>query len=898
MILRIICLYFLLSASIILMAQDNYTQFQNQRVSSLSFQHSNRSLNNNTNSILIRLAAALDESPRSLSIDVAYTEVLDVDAPPMKSPEVTIRMKDVHVLSAPTYRGFPMNEVLTPDLVSCYLNLIDLPDSNVLRQYNLNNLAISQLARGYISKDIPVILPGRFSVTLSDIIFHFSDTGIKNFREMIMLINDYYAAAALTDSLLEVTNTYIPLLTGDLPEKYLMLMEINRVVRLISDYKFHLQLPLDKNDPAHFTEKFLRLDKFSRSATMTLEQQLADPSPINWTESLDDLSETYILHLISYIRKSMLIKGARGGLYKDYLDSWFLTSGFKEEEETFYRLVKKMFPVEEPDVLLHWIAQNVWDAYLKGARSLIEKSDYVGAIILLEHATAFRENVPVEVEPSYQDIQAEAVKGIYASYLGIAESCIDLQKFEMADEYISHAGRYLAEYKSVIPVDTMFQRVFRKLFDRRLQGCDYILEHGNYKEALDCYQLFSLSYPPEMISYVDDHVMSRETEALKGLFFNEIDHVESLVYQRLIDSALVRFDIACRYSDLIDGDPEAEKARKELDNKMLPIRYQQLADRGTYLYMTYNHEQAYTTFNRMKEVGKLLEIPLDTALERMYTESYKYHMLNEISMATGMIWKNELEMAKDYIREVESVMDLYNLEMDPDLQSALNSYRRKIDLKVCLGVKEEADMLSLRAYRNIELKQFDIALIQLGDARKRVLQHPECEIDIRAYNDTIKKYLSAAFYIEKQKEALNQLTIGNFSEAMKRVSDNERFYVNTELEQFGVPFVSALDFVAQSARVPMYIEAITFFLQNGKENSAWVCLTWLKREGMEARDVRYLQESVGRALATRDFNVFPNGDPENRIRSYTGGNRWFVKFAQTYDRRWRQLQTEQSQKTP
>ena len=300
----------------------------------------------------------------------------------------------------------------------------------------------------------------------------------------------------------------------------------------------------------------------------------------------------------------------------------------------------------------------------------------------------------------------------------------------------------------------------------------------------------------------------------------------------------------------------------------------------------------------MKEVGTVLGMPLDTALERMALESYKHHMLNEISMATGMIWKNELEMAKEYVQEVESVMDLYNLDMDPDLQSALSSYRRKIDLKICLSAKEEADMLAIRAWRNIELKQFDLAVKQLGDARQKARQHPECELDLQAYDDTIKKYISAAFYLEKQQQALNQLTIGNFQAAMKLANDNDRFYLNTQLEQFGVPKVTTLDFVAQSSRVPMYIEAVTFFLQTGDVNSAWICLTWLKREDMEARDVRELQERVGNALSISDFRAFPDGDPENRVRSYTGGNRWFVKFANAYTSRWRQLQTEQLLKTP
>jgi len=852
----------------------------------------------NGNTILIQLASGIDESPRRLKIGVAYTETLEVRMPAMKSPEVIIRFNGVHSFKAPPYRGFSIEEVLTPDLLTCYLNLIDLPDSNILRQYKLTNLSVNQLAQGYTSTEIPVMVPGKFSVTLSDISFHYSDQALGRFNSRIKLINDYYAAAALTDSLLEATKAYNPLTTYDLPEKYILLMEINRIVHLIGDHRFGEKLSLQENDPEQFVEKFLQLDKFSRSATMTFEQQIKAQETIRWSGELSPLIDEYISHLVSYIRKSMLLNGIRGGIYKEYIDSWFLITGFTHEEANFNELIHQMYPSEDPAAHISGITQAVWKAYLKGARQLITGSNYVGAIILLEHAGAFKERIPIQVEPDYKPLQVEAVKGIYASYLGIAESCIDLQKFQMAEEYINQAGEYLADYRSVIPTDTIFQRVFRKLFNRRLQGCDYILGEKQYQDALDCYQLFSLSYSPEMITYVKDHLASRQQQALKGLFFQERDMVLTLVRQRNVDSALVCYDNACRFQEMITGDQEISTAQDELNNRMLPIRYRQLADRGTYFYLTYNHEEAFRTFNQMKDVGGRLGIPVDTALSRMYQESYKHHMLNEISMATGMIWKDELEMTKEYAQEMETVMDLYNLETDPDLQSALSSYRRKIDLKVCLGVKEDAEFLAIRAWKNIELKQFDVAVKQLGDARQKAYQHPECEIDLQAFDDTIKKYISAAFYQEKQQQALNQVALGNFREAIQRVGDNDRFYRNTQLEQFGVPFTSTLDFVAHSQRVPMYQEAVSFFLHSGDVSSAWSCLTWLKREGVDARDARDLQESVGSALSTRDFEIFPGGDPEVRVRSYTGGNRWFVKFAQAYTSRWQQLHAEQLLKTP
>lgn len=880
---------------VVLFCQDISTR-NSDRQGFISFQLPDVPPYSNGNAILLQFAAALDENPRQIKIGVTYTEAIKVQTSPMKSPDVTILFTPVTVFVAPVYRKFSMKDVVTPDLVTCNLNLIELPDSNILRQFRMTDLSVSQLAEGYKSADIPVLIPGEFSVTLSDVSFHYSDQAIMQFRDKIETINNYYASSSLIDSLLVATSEYNPLTTGDLPEKYILLSEINRIISLIGNYRFQEKLSLKQNDPEQFALKFLTLDKFSRSASMTFEQQIKEAVSISWSVNLESLADEYISHLISYIRRSMIMNGIRGGIYNDYLESWFQIPGFPDDRSTFNELLMKMYPGDDPAVHMALVTRALGTAYVKGTRLLLDEFNFVGALLLLEHADAFSEKVRLQVHPGFKPLQVEAVKGIYSSYLGIAESCIDLQKFQMAEEYINQAGEYLAGYQEIIPTDTMFQRVFRKLFNHRLQACDYILGENQFMQALDCYQLFSLSYPPEMIAYVKDHLDARQQQALRGLFFQERDQVLYLMKKQETDSALIHYDNACRYQELIPDDIEAGKAQKDLNSKMLNVRYRQLADRGTYLYMTYNHEEAYRTFTQMKEIGARIGLPVDSALNRMYLESYKHHMLNEISMATNLIWKDEFEMAKEYASEVESVMDLYNLESDPDLLTALNGYRQKIDLKICLHVKDEVETLAIRAMQNIQLKKFDLAVRQLGDARQKVRQHSGCELDHAAYDDTIKKYLSAAFYLEKQQQAINKLTIGNFTESLRLVYENERFYRNTQLEKFGVPYTSTIDFAGQSGRLPMYIEAASFFLEIEDVNSAWICLTWIKKDRVESKDARDLQERIGAALSLLDQELFPGSDPETRIRSYTGGNRWFAKFAQAYSGMWKQLETKQESK--
>jgi len=893
MVFKNLFLVIILLISISLAAQDEPSRSRLKRKSQINFRQYGPPIHQAGNEILLYLAAANDESPRNLIIGISFTEEITILRYPERSPDVTIRLTETRPFITIQYRGFNIDDILTPNRVSCNLNLVNLSDSMVLRQYRLSDLDIKQLETGYKSSLIPVVEEGKMMVTLSDYLFHYDHDALKRFRERIQLANDYFASTALVASLLQATESWDPTSVEDLPEKYIQLMEINKVIRLLEAKNIEEKLNLESYDPEDFSAKFVQLDKFSRSASMTLEQQLSDLSLQIPESDLELLSEIYFNQLSGYIQRSMLMNGIRGSIYEDYLDTWFQLPGFRNDQDLFVKLVGKMYPHKDTDKAIERISLIIWESYKQKAGNLIRASQFAEALKLLENANEFADHNPaLSTGDVLHSLKSMAVKGIYASYLGIAESCIDKQKYKMADSYVTKADDYHKSYPGLILSDTLFQRVFRKLFSRRLSECDLILAARQYHDALDCYSSFGSGYPPDMIAYVNDHIESGRQQALKGLFFEQNALVAKWMHSHEEDSALACYDHATRIQALISADPDVFQALGKLNKRMLPVRYKKLSDWGTYLYLTYKHEAAFRTFDQLKEIGIAIGIEPDTSIERMYRESYKHHMLNEISMATGMIWKDELDQARAYVKEMESVMDLYHLELDPDLRSALRGYRQKIDRKICMNIIQEVESLSARAERNLEMKQFDVAVMQLGEALQQAQQHPECKIPTDELVNTIKRYLSAAFYQEKLKQARDQVATGNYRDALQSASDNELFYRNKNLALQKVPFISTLDFVNTAARVPMTTEAVIFFIRTGNEPAALASLTWLEQADVQAKSVRHLQETLGAAMAETDFRISSSGNPALHLHGYTGSNRWFAKFAQAYTSRWKQLESE------
>jgi len=264
--------------------------------------------------------------------------------------------------------------------MSCTFDLISLPDSIPLRRYRLSNLDLVQLATGYKSAELPIPEPGKLGVDLTDFEFSYSDAAWQRFREKLSLINDYYAASALVDTLLNQREMYDPMSVRNLPGTYVFLLEVNKIVNLLDEKKLPDRLELDSYDPQDYTKKFSALFRFSRSASMTFGQELPKMDSVPWNGNLELLTKQYIRHLMRYVTHSLLLNGIRSNLYDEYLIRYFEIPAFENDQTTFLTLVQKMYPYLNRERTATMITGKIRDAYLLEASQLINQSSFAEAL--------------------------------------------------------------------------------------------------------------------------------------------------------------------------------------------------------------------------------------------------------------------------------------------------------------------------------------------------------------------------------------------------------------------------------------------------------------------------------------------------------------------------------------
>lgn len=878
-----VMLPFLLLFSLPLFSQDTIYHHQYQSINEITYVPRGVYPFANSNQIVTKLAAALDVHPGSLAIQIRSEQTIDIVQHPRKNPVLVFTLYPEMVTFAPSYRNFDLRDALVPDRFSVTFQLISIPDSNILREYSVYDHGLNDLPGGCLRFELPVFDPVGHGIAITKVNWYYSDQVLEKYTQRITNLDDYYAVLSITDTLTRFAHNMDLTDMSSYPVYFVELLEMKKMLKLIEEKKILQELNLMKQDPEGLIPRLRELDKLTRSLSMTFEERLTQTEKIPWNHSVRDPLHYYLHRIQWYIHRSTLMNGIKGSIYQEYLDTYFRIHGFHDDLEMVQLLLRRMYPGNDGISSVSMVSGLLWNRYQLSALEWIRSQHYTDAWKLLQHAHDYSLHNPFFRAPEDSlHLTEMAVSGIYASFIGIAETCLKVQKFDLAEEYLQKALHYRISYQRLIPSDTMFQRVFGSLFNQRLTDCDTRLGMEEFEDALACYASFENDYPDETRKYVINHLDSKKRMAWRGLFFRKYSRIDELLKNDDPQNAILWYDDLCKTTKMLVNDREVQAAFDAITERILPVRYLQLIEQGTAYYIRRKYEQAYHLLLEAKQIGDALNLEPDSMFQFAFIQTCKHHLLNDISLSTGMIWNNKFDSARLFISGVNNVMDVYNLRSDPELQAAIVLYRKKIDNQLCYNCRQEIELNLIRAYRNIERKRFDQAVTQFGQIKLTMTRRPECGFSFPFISDTIQKYLSAAFFQEKESQILQLIQIGEYQEAIQLFTDNERFYQVNGLGQFGIPYLTMDEFLANMNHIPLTREAVYYYYIRKDYPKAFLYLGYLKILGVSSGDVGDMQEQLGREMAIKECRKGSAISPASQVLTLTGGNRWFAKFGQTY----------------
>ncbi|MCX6282178.1 MAG: hypothetical protein NTU51_09460 [Bacteroidetes bacterium] len=840
------------------------------------------------NDILEELAKDLLKPPKFVNISLGFRENISLSELSPSLFQASLALMDFDLSGYLQYRSFTMKEVMAPSEFRLSLKLSTKLDTGTFKPIEFKcgdpmSSSVLTFRTNVLAMDTAVD-----TLILGDFSFSYSQACWQRFYDRKDLIDDYYAASAMIDSLGREAQQWDMRESRSIPLNFIRLSELVRMIDLIRERDFGNSLLMGANDSKHLLDSHLDLYKISRTCQFNLAETLEKSGVINGYSTLDSVNDFFIERLMRYIRFTSLMENINGKIYKDYLNLYYSRHVFEDDAEFAKSILIRMFPDARPDSLLTWASESLMQAYRKKAQELMAGKKYSEALSLMENARSMAVVNPyLHNHNGWENLMSEAVNGIYSSYTGIASSSLEAGNVKFAMEYLQKAENYRQIYPVYITSDTVYHRVYRAIFIGQLDQCNNLLEEGNYREALDCLKSCELNNKGKALEILAADISLKEEQARMGIISSLAGKCIKELRKASKDSALSSFDRASlMLRDLLPGNRKV----RVLDSLAPSIAILRAGKINAMAVSYFNQRQFARAILQFELAGKIsaeYSLPTDPVIDSIYTQSYKQWLLDRISQEQRLIWSNKPDSAGNFLQLATRTAMSKGLESDPDILKALALYKSRISNRSCEMMEDSLILYNIRAGRCFALHNFNRGVRILQDAMRQAGRYPQCRFDTDHLQDSITRYRDPAEYMNKLDEVTICMATGEYERGLQILAENEKFYTLKRIDHFGISLTSVYDYIVSKANPFISMQALDYYCTLNEPAEALRYLVLLHMQGMpEERSLAY-QEKLARELCARDRIAYGDADPQNMVSRYTSSNSWMRRFTEVYVQFWK-----------
>ncbi|MEI8006936.1 MAG: hypothetical protein WCI48_12075 [Bacteroidota bacterium] len=868
-------------------SQNSFLYHSKSVNSRLPYSGQFRHVANYRDDIIEELAKDLLRPPKYVNITVGFTEEIRLQNEKPLVYLADVRLSDFRLSGYLQYRSFPMDDVLNPSGFRFTLRLSSKLDTTAFSSREFDGKFPERGgALGFrapslqMDTAVDTVIAGNFS-------FIYKDEDWQRFYARKEMIDDYYASAALIDSLGAEAKGWAMTDQALIPFNYIRLAELVRVVNLINSRDFTDKIVTSGHDPKQLASRNLALYKLSRTCQFNLAETLDKSGVLNGFRSADSLCGFFVDRLMRYIRLSSLMDNIHGKIYKDYLSSYYSQHVFENDTVFIRSVLIRMFPDARPDTLLQYVSSCMMKAYRAKAADLIGEKRFSDAVLLMENARSMAAVNPyLKDHNGWESMMSEAVNGIYNSYAGIASSSLERGNTGFAMEYLQKAEEYRGKYPAFINSDSIYRRVYRDIFIGKLDLCDSLLAGHNYTDALACLNSCESAYNRRILEILAPDISGKKEIAKRGIIASLAGRCRKALKQDLPDSALMYFDHASAVAAGLTMNPRNVAGLDSLAPVIAVVRVKKINNLALAYYRHRQFSRAILQFGEALKISSAYAIPPDPLADSVLRQSYKQWLLDKIAVEQKLIWSNKPDSALGFVKMTVETARMQGLADDHDILKALDSYRLKISLHACEMLEDSLGLLNIRAGRCFANKNFSRGAAILGYSVRLAGMTPGCSPVIKPMQDSLRKYSEAAGYQLNLDEADKDMIAGEYEEGMRKLVFNEKYYSQKRIDHFGIPLTSVYDYVISHANPFITSVALEYYLNNSDPAEALRYLLLLHEQGLPDDRSRTWQEKLAAALAARDKRIFGGTDPKDVLRRYSGAISWMARFNEVYLKEW------------
>jgi len=782
----------------------------------------------------------------------------------------------VNLLTDPvSYRGFDISGAIRPQSADLIFHVRE-NNSMVIDSLIFFQLPVNDTSGLYHLKSFRPGPGAEITVDYSRAVFQFTKSSYENFRDRMLEIDNYYAAAMLADSTEGWISTGFLSASGNMPELQMKQVELARILTYIDPRRFMNINVNGQNDPAKLNEKYQAL--LVGSARYKAIISFSDRNNIKpgYSFTVRQIIETYLDRFDYYNRLSYLV---------DFRFANFL-AGLSN-------------PVYTNAILLDY------DRYLKQYTGLPGNASAIGAKLLVNGLI----NRGREFEAAGNQLRAR-------TYYYSAEQAAQLLRLSQLWEVASQSARKMNEAIAASYIGISRKGALKanpslaaQYFYDAEALFSYGEEHSVYPSWLNEYENWLFKYFEEQavlnlgknnfnktLEYLNEirlHCLAQASYPCPEHFHDWMRAARDGVYLDLLTQAdrLMKADETAESEQVFNQAVNMRRENgyrieKDVIEAQLEVQFRQVyhdeyVDEGLQYFIKQEYVSALYYLNKaahMESSGVKVRSP---GLQEKRQAAASQVIDGMLSEGRLKAWANDFEGAEKVLSQVERMLSEYQFAESDTLNLMYAVLQENLKRSECIAVRETYDELMAKSTLAEKSGDYIMAHQYSIEAVSVSMDNLSCRLnDEQAWFKKINLETMADF--QEMEEKLDRLAEQSVTEYLSAYQDLKRYYNRHKLLKQGVVFIPLIDRVVRQKNSAFLAGMTDHFLYLKDYDHALLLLQRMHDLEIDPELVSRQQESLGEALARRDVLKIANEKPWVTLESYTGSNRWYHDFSRSY----------------
>ena len=870
--------------SLILICLPYFLKSQNERLlkETKTSHFINLELKNSNNQHLKNIANKLNKSPIEDIIALQIELILEIINLEKDKYEINILARKKEDIGTFLYRKIDIFEKLYPTTAKFILEIKFPFEERQKREKTFYLDSTNQWQNVFSWTDTNynnVIIPS------IDIIFDSFEYGEKweqNLNHTIQIVDKYHKS----DSIFSLWSEKIDKLNFEktelIPLDDFTLDEIEKEFEFFNFPNIAKQLKLPDNQ----TDNFKNFETKIKNKREDLDYKLFNIDRIFIEKARKEKSRYNLIGAIYNYNKSLEYHPLNTTALIELAQ---ITLDENNQKETI-DLIKKIFTSTWPQGDEYYKAKNLasqlYDIIINQGDKLMQAEEFHKAIETYHLANDFCDSIRINIcSNKHKTGIINSKKGVLNSYFNVIDKALDRNLLPIAENYAREAKRYQMENIEEIPNDDDIQTVVDKIISKYVEEALTNINKSLFQlgiEQLDNAASLGKTFRSDFsLAYLEE----TKQNAYKGAFDNIITESEKLLSQNKIPESEEKYKFAMeyfhQYNEWIKDTTKSYSQHREIQK----TKYSNFIKTGIEEYENGKFIASLETFHQAKQLENHYNFHKNEVLDSMLISIAEPVVKEKIQLLNMNIWRNELEIAKDILDELNIIITQANLETNSELMTDYQSIKTSFENKECEYAQNEASKFQREIDAYIQNQAFYSACNSMG--KNKILHHKfsRCISWSPEQEELFQKYLPASLYDSLIQEADFEIRLNNIEKAMQIFVIADSIYDARNLEQIKVYRKKLTSFFYVNHNNETIAECIKHIQITELAQQGVLLIELLRKNNQSAKKYISLQKTLGKNLREMDKNKHPSVPLKELIKQYKVDSNWYFVFKFYYLKR-------------